>query len=290
VGVLFRHRDDGSPTGGARCRMLGLVVSVAVLVPLLAGCGAIARAFGHGGETGSETAKLASSWVSDASRLLEESRGVPIREIRPDTSAAGRLSRADDLLSKAPDGDVRVAELATRLRTLRTFYALVGEAQATVYNRWTVASTSVGETAVTALNGYNPGAREKIVEFLTDHGKAVLLDVGCDLAWSRMTSNEQTAVNQLYDNGYRRVIGDEVAGVEKMLPQAVVDAIKGEASETYLKYFAPERFIDWLTYAADLYKKANELTADGKDTIPAPDGVITRALPYYVRLCMLPPR
>jgi hypothetical protein len=47
--------------------------------------------------------------------------------------------------------------------------------------------------------------------------------------------------------------------------------------------------VDWTLYAQDVYGKAAEITADGRETLVVSDVTVSRAMVQYARICLAPP-
>lgn len=261
-------------------RRLVLVLLTLVLLPLIA-----ARC--PGGASGGEQA---AKWVPNAERAVSAAR-IPSVYKRLQLGDDAARARARSLVDDAPEvrPNTNEATVLTRITTLRDFYVSVDAAAAAIMRRWQDADAVVeGLVDGSVLPGAQPST--KFRDYLIRKTKAVLKDVTCDLAWKFMTVTEANTINaELYDKGYTRTATNEVNGVAKMTEKAAVEAIRNAVIIDAAKFFIPGRVIAWGSYAFGLYGKAKGMVEDGNTNIPHPNGAVTRAFVYYVRLCVQPP-
>ncbi len=266
----------------SRPAVTGLVILLSGLIIVLAGC--------SGARSGAQEAPRVVGWLTRAERTAEEVKpGAVLRRVKAADQAQAGRTQIDDLIRQAPRQPTAAEAAALqRLQALRAFYIAVNAA-ALKADAWqaSLGPTLLALTDRTARIQLANRARVHLME----HGTSIARDAACDLVWSVMRAVERQMVrNELGPAGYQRVGADEVAGLESMTRNAAVDAIASNARTAFLKLFVRADVVDWVAYADGIYEKSDEFTEAAGDLISHPDGSMTRAMVYYGRQCLAPPR
>jgi hypothetical protein len=230
--------------------------------------------------------KEASRWGPDAAKVVDGA-GPGVNAIHLGDEA--ERTRINQLLRDAPKQPTAdEAATLSQLNALNDFESAVDSVDGAYRVRLSSADPAVPQVAQASLVA--PVPREEF-DFLVEQGRDILKDAACDLAWQLMQPDEQVAANGLYGSGYTRAVPVTVDRLETMTREVAVDAIANAARNGFLKQFFPTDTVDWFSYAEGLYGKAADLTSDGGARIAYPGhGWVTRAMVYYVRTCMVPPR
>jgi hypothetical protein len=199
-------------------------------------------------------------------------------------------SPLDNIVKKAPPPPRLNAEEAaalTRLKGLLEFDDAMRAAVAAIESN----DRSLDAELSTLVHGTSArNAYQEIIDQLTAHGKAIVKDAACQLAWKQLAPNEANDINLLVTNrGYTVIPTSEVPGLWKQARDAAIDAIQGRAKSEFKKLLYPEELVNWVGYATGLYNKAVQLTQGGDQRIIHPNGYVTHAFIYYAKACLAPP-
>jgi hypothetical protein len=232
----------------------------------------------------------AARWLPNAEQAVSKAR-IPSPYQRLQFGDDAARSQARTLMDEAPEvrPNTNEATALKQITALHNFYSSVDEAAAAITQRWQDADAAV----VAVIDGsVQPDYQlsTKFRNYLIGKSKAVLKDVACDLAWKFMTAGERDTVNaELYDHGYTRTAKNEVDGVAGMTEKAAVEAIRNVVIAEAGRLFRLSGAVNWGLYAFGLYGKAKDMVQGADINIPHPSGPVTRAMVYYVKLCLAPP-
>lgn len=235
---------------------------------------------------GKVVVKEAPGWIMDARSFLSTSHvGSDFGEL----TGTGARSKVTTLIDEAPKQSLtsEQSQALASLRAMQDFYVAVDDAGTVAAARYAAADSAVPDIA-------SASSRVQLVQSAQDqlvkHGEDLLKDITCDVAWGMMMPQEQTTVNnEVTNNGYVRVVPQEIPGLEDMTREAAIGAIQSVAKANFLKLFASADAVNWYTYGSSLYDKAQEVTSDGSTVISSPNGSLSRALVYYAKICLAPP-
>lgn len=259
-------------------RTPGLVVAFLTVTALsTSGCGAGKAVVGSADDA-------ARVWMAETDDVLRSGKGTVVIGKVPDWQ--GSLGgQVDDRLRVAPAVSAELspavrAQLERSIRQARSvqdFYTYVDDVSARVVAAADAVPAMVARSTLIELS---PQARQVI----EDAGREIGTSTACGLAWQLMTPDEQTVAQQ---TGYG--VDETVASLIGLTADALVGAISGFLQNRALAALISPNVVAWGSYANDIYGKATEITADGRETLVVNDVSVSRAMVQYARICLAPP-
>jgi hypothetical protein len=236
----------------------------------------------------SEGAETAAKWLSDARPVAQDAKPFSVL----DDASRTKLNKV--IADAPPNLSGEAASVRSNLLAAKSYQDTVLGLMSDVQRRSDVAVSDMRNVAARSVtSNATTTIRTKIVDFLYEHGAAVIKDVACDLYWQAMTSNEQGwARTDILRYGYQPTAPNFINNAGSLTSSALLTAIENDA-ETFALRFLPAgyaNFVLWFNYGSGVIDKVNQLTSDRRYLVAYPNGgQITRAWFYYVQLCMRPP-
>jgi hypothetical protein len=240
-------------------------------------------------------------WLGEAEGVINGGgKTVPgIRDLHAGGSSVSR-SAVDDLLKGAPKtgSDAKATKLIDELRVLANFDDKVKAVVAAADKEWHDVDDFLRSLVDANTAKVDPVDQPTVADRLAKHGKSILNEAACDLAWQQMQSAEQKATNaQVTDLGYRGTMTNEMPDLGGLsvgdAQKAIVDAAWADIQSVInrLRYPAAlNKAAAWYNYAKGLLEKATRITDGGTTRIAhLNNAYITNAYVYYARKCLAPP-
>lgn len=158
-------------------------------------------------------------------------------------------------------------------------------------------ASAAADTRITAAEARITAAEAtQIRARLHEHADAILHEISCDFVWTLLSPEEKDAEQALTTPG-RSGAGQLVRTYSQSVSTATADAIGAAGRRAFFSRFGARytNAVDWVEYGKDVHDKATELfdertIADLQELIQIDGATHTRALVYYARACLKPPR
>lgn len=257
------------------CWMLVLATAV--------GC----RGGGGGGGTGAGTAL-----ADDLSKALGQASdlGDVGAVVRQDVAVARTGQRLGSLLDDVPaNPPSELSALADKARRAQEAVVQVDDAMRHAGTAAVSLPSAGDEAAAAAVSEviWDPQSLRALRDRLSAHGSDIAQDVACDLSWGELKPEEKDQINAAIDEGSVRVsYTEEVA-------TSTADAIEEAGYRAVAAEFGEQvaGVVGWAQYGIGILEKVHDLLGEDLDReIVAPDFTRTRALYFWARVCLAPPR
>jgi hypothetical protein len=239
----------------------------------------------------------AAKWISagrnalrDAGEVAPELRGLK----SPEHINQGTL---DDLLKRLPRSSGEVDDVAARLRVVAAYHTAVEAVVTKASVDQSLADLFLRTVADEGTAAVQAADRPTVADRLAAHGKTILTEAACDLAWKQLELNEKTTANQFVTQQGYTLVFDEMPNFWRLGLDDAVRAINNAAWNDLRgilnRLVYPQlvlQAVAWVKYGNGIYDKASSFVQDGSVHIPYLNNTyVTRAYIYYVRTCLKPP-
>lgn len=248
---------------------------------------------GVGGRAAAAADDIGRAWLSRGSTALDDlskSGGVRVgTELK--VSDGALRTEMDDTLRAAPTEE-KVAQMSPEVRAevdaMVAKFRFQNEVNLAIVAADT-RSASIPTHADEVVDGLN--LIDEAKAYMREHTAGILVEASCDVAWSKMFSNEQDAARNVVENGEASItFGNLIDDIAVPFGEAYINAIAKAGRVWYIGRYTDPEAVEWAAYGQDVVEKGENLTFGGNEVISGPDGVsVTRALIYYGRICMRPP-